>query len=114
LKGKIIRKIWGSAVDPNGLRRRRTHEEINTLLKKRNIVRYIKAQRLEWLRHERMHEERTTTTTKSSGPKGRPKNKWEDVLQDLQIMKIKSWKTLVRRKEQGKEIVELAKTHLGL
>jgi hypothetical protein len=34
--------------------------------------------------------------------------KWEDdVLQDLQIMQIKSWKTCIRRKEQWKEIVEL-------
>jgi hypothetical protein len=55
---KIIRRIYGPTVDPNGLRRRRTNEEINTLLKQRNIVRYIKAQRLAWLGHlERIHEE---------------------------------------------------------
>jgi hypothetical protein len=29
-------------------------------------------------------------------------------------MKIKSWKTCVRRKEQWKETVELVKTHSGL
>jgi hypothetical protein len=63
-----------------------------------------------------MHEERTTkkiTRWKplSSRPKGRPKKKWEDVPQDLQIMKIKGWRTCLRRKEQWKEIVELAKTH---
>jgi hypothetical protein len=68
---------------------------------------------------ERLHEERTTKKTTlwkplSSRPKGRPKKKWEGVLQDFQFMKIKSWKTLVRRKEQWKEIVELAKTNLGL
>jgi hypothetical protein len=50
----------------------------------------------------------------SSRPEGRPKKKWGDVLQDLQIMKIKSWETCVRRKEQWKEIVELAKTHSAL
>jgi hypothetical protein len=43
---KIIRTIYGSTVDPNGLKKRRTNGEINTLLKQRNIVRYIKAQRL--------------------------------------------------------------------
>jgi hypothetical protein len=96
------------------------NEEINILLKERNIVRYIKSQRLACLGHlERMHEERTAkkiTRWKplSSRPKGRPKKKWEDVLQDLQIMKIKIWKTCVREKEQWKEIVELAKTHSGL
>jgi hypothetical protein len=40
-----------------------------------------------------MHEKRTTkkiTRWKplSSKPKGRPKKKWKDVLQDLHIMKI--------------------------
>jgi hypothetical protein len=82
---------------------------------------YIKAQRLAWLGHlERLHEERTTKKTThwkplSSRPTGRPEKKWEqDVLQGLQVMKIESWKTLVRRKEQWKGIVELAKTHLGL
>jgi hypothetical protein len=83
------------------------------------VVRYIKGQRLAWLGHlERMHEERTTKKISlwkplSSRPKGRPKKKWKDV-QDLQIMKIKSWKTCVRRKEQWKETAELAKTHSGL
>jgi hypothetical protein len=103
------------------VRRRRTNEEINILFKQRNIVRYIKAQRPAWLGHvERMHEERTTEKIThwkqlSSRPKGRPKKKWEDyVLQDLQIIKIKSWKMCVRRKEQWEEIVELAKTHSGL
>jgi hypothetical protein len=43
---KIIRRIYGPTVNPNGLRRRRTNEEINILLKQRNIVRYIKAQKL--------------------------------------------------------------------
>jgi hypothetical protein len=81
------------------VRRRRTNEEINILLKQRNVVRYIKAERLAWLVHlERMHEERTTKEINrwmplSSRPKGRLKKKLEDVLQDLQIMKIKSWKT---------------------
>jgi hypothetical protein len=101
LERKIVRRIYVPTVDPNGLRRRRTNEEINILLKPKNIVRYIKAQGHAWLGHlERMHEEGTTkkiTRWKplSSRPKGQPKKKWEeDVLQD-QIMKIKSWKTCV-------------------
>jgi hypothetical protein len=49
-----------------------------------------------------------------SRPKGRPKKKREDVLQDLRIMKIQSSKTCLRRQEQWKAIVELAKTHDGL
>jgi hypothetical protein len=54
------RRIYGQTVDPNSLSSR-TNEEINILLKQRNIVRYIKAQRPAWLGHlERMHEDRTT------------------------------------------------------
>jgi hypothetical protein len=47
---KITRRIYGLTVDPNGLRRR-TNEEINILLKQKNIVRYVKAQRLAYLGH---------------------------------------------------------------
>jgi hypothetical protein len=89
---KIIQRICGCSVNPNCLRRRRTNKEIVILLKQRNIIRYIKAERLAWLGHrERMHEERTTKEitpwkSLSSRPKGRPKKKWEDALQDLQIM----------------------------
>jgi hypothetical protein len=73
---KIIQRSYGPTVDPNGLRRGRTNEEINILLKQRNIVRYVKAQRLSWLGHlKRMHEERTTKKIThwkplSSRPKG--------------------------------------------
>jgi hypothetical protein len=35
---KIIRMIYGCTVDPKGLRRRGTKEEINILLKQRSIV----------------------------------------------------------------------------
>jgi hypothetical protein len=39
---KIIRRIYGPTVDPNGLRRR-TNKEINILLKQRNIVKVYKS-----------------------------------------------------------------------
>jgi hypothetical protein len=56
-----MRRIYGPTIDPDGLRRRRTNEEINFLLKQRHIVRYIKVQRLALLGHlERMNEERIT------------------------------------------------------
>jgi hypothetical protein len=42
------------------------------------------------------------------------RKKWENILQDLKNMKIQSLKACVRRKEQWKKIVELAKTHSGL
>jgi hypothetical protein len=35
---KIIWRICGPTVDPNSLRRRRTDEEINIILKQRNCI----------------------------------------------------------------------------
>jgi hypothetical protein len=49
-EGKIISKIYGSAMENNiwGIRH---NEEINTLLKGEDIVRFIKSQRIRWLGH---------------------------------------------------------------
>jgi hypothetical protein len=43
-------------------------------------------------------------------PKGRPKNRWEDIIQDLSQMKIKNRLTCVQDRVKWKEIVEKAKT----
>jgi hypothetical protein len=43
---KIIRGNCGPTFDLNDLKRRRANEEISILSKQRNMVRYIKAQRL--------------------------------------------------------------------
>jgi hypothetical protein len=47
---KIIRKIIGSMME-NNIWRIRHNEEINTLLKGENIVRFIKSQRIRWSGH---------------------------------------------------------------
>ena len=55
---KILRKIFG----PNGLWRIKTNEELDELIKRKNIIRFIKSQRLKWLGHmERMPNEREVT-----------------------------------------------------
>jgi hypothetical protein len=45
---KIIRKIYGPVME-NNMWRRRYNEEINTLLKGEDIVRFMKSQRIRWL-----------------------------------------------------------------
>jgi hypothetical protein len=88
-------------------------------LKQRNIVRHIKAQRLAWFGHlEIMHEERTTkkiTRWKplSSRTKGRPRKKWEDVLQDLQIMKVKVGRRAYEGMRNGRKLLSKPRPFLG-
>jgi len=56
---KILRRIFGPTKDDQ-IWRIKTNEELNELIKHRNIVNYIKAQRLSWLGHvQRMPDTRT-------------------------------------------------------
>jgi hypothetical protein len=85
----------------NGLWRIKTNEELDELIQRINIIRFIKSQRLKWLGHvERMPKKEVTRIYKwkplASRPIGRPKNRWEDdVRKDLQTMNIKNWKRSV-------------------
>ena len=118
---KILRKIFGPTKERNGLWRIKTNEEFDELIQRKNIVRFIKSQRLKWLGHiERMQKEREVTKIYkwkpfASRPIGRPKNRWEDdVRKDLQTMKIKNWKRSVLDRDLWKKIVERTKTHTEL
>jgi len=77
---KILRKIFGPTKEVNGLWRIKTNEELDELIKRKNIIRYFESQRLKWLGHvEGMPNEREVTRiykwkTLASRPKGRPKN----------------------------------------
>jgi len=114
---KILRKIFGPTKEVNGLWRIKTNEELDELIKRKNIIRFIKSQRLKWLGHvERMPNEREVTRISklkplASRPKGRPKNRWEDdVRMHLQEMKIKNWKRSVLDRDSWRAIVEWTKT----
>jgi hypothetical protein len=118
---KISRKIFGPTKEANGLWRIKTNEELDELIKRENITRFIKSQRLIWLGHvERIPNEREVTRIYkwkplASRPKGRPKNRWEDdVRMDLQKMKIKNWKRSVLDRNLWRTIVERTKTRKEL
>ena len=118
---KILRKIFGPTKEPNGLWRIKTSEELDELIQRKNIIRFIKSQRLKWLGHiERMQKEREVTKIYkwkpfTSRPIGRPKNRWkDDVRKDLQTVKIKNWKRSVLDRDLWKKIVEWTKTHTEL
>jgi len=117
---KILRKIFGPTKEVNSLWRIKTNEELDELIKRKNI-RFIKSQRLKWLGHvERMPNEIEVTRIYkwkplASSPKGRPKNRWEvDVRMDLQKMKIKNWKRSVLDRDLWRTIVERTKTRKEL
>ena len=69
-----------------------------TLIKHKNIIHYIKAQRLSWFGHvQRMPDTRTVKKIFNWKPltkrsQERPKYRWEDnIKQDICQMKIKNW-----------------------
>jgi hypothetical protein len=116
---KVLRKIHGPVVD-KGVWRARYNNELCKLMGGEYIVRFIKAQRIQWLGHvERMDE-----TAMPKGVRkgklyatkgiGRPRIRWlEDVTADLRRMGIKGSTEKARNGNQWRRIVEEAKAHPG-
>jgi len=95
---KILRKISGPTKEDNVIWRVKTNKKLDQLIKHRNIMNYVKAQRLSWFGHtNRMPE---TSIVKriykwnpfTGRPVGKPKSRWEDdVRNDLRKMKLTKW-----------------------
>jgi hypothetical protein len=96
----------------NGLWRIKTNEELDKLIKHKNISRFVKAQRLNCLDHiERMSEERVVRKINNWKPIGRPKNRWDDDVRNyLKIMKVNNWKDCAKDRNKWKSVVDRAKT----
>jgi hypothetical protein len=100
---KILRKIFDLNKE-NGIWRIKTDKELVELIKLKNIINFIRAQRLSWLGHiERMRGTRMVKAIYcwnpiSRRPIGRPKTRWmDDVRKDLQkLIKVPNWKTCSR------------------
>jgi len=118
---KVLRRIYGPTKESDGTWRIKSNEELNRLIGNKNIINYMKAQRLAWFGHiHRMPDnsivkkvcEWSPTLTRSLG---RPKNRWEDdVKSDITNMKITNWRDCIRNRPKWKEFVEKAKTSLKL
>ena len=113
---KILRTIFGSTKE-NRIWRIKTNEELDKLIKHKNIVDCIKAQRLSWFCHvQRLPDTWTVKKifkwkplTKRS--QGRPKYRWEDnIKQDIFQMKIKNWIACFQDRGKWNDVVEKAKT----
>jgi hypothetical protein len=92
---KILRKIFGPTKEDNVIWRIKTNKKLDELTKHRNIINYVKAQRLSWFGHtNRMSETSIVRKTYkwkpfTGRPVGRPKSRWEgDVRNDLKKKKL--------------------------
>jgi hypothetical protein len=117
---QILRNIFGP-VNIDSVWRTRNNIEIDKLIEVADIVRFIKAQRIERLGHiERMDQARPTRKLlhcKPMGtrPVGGPRQRWqEDVMEDLKKLKTKNWKETAKGGRTWRDLAAKAKTHKGL
>jgi hypothetical protein len=108
-------------VKVNELWRIRRNDELEDIIKRENIVRFIKSQRIRWLGYiERMQE--TAIPKKmlygklyATRRRGNPKTRWlDDVSMDLRKMGINEWRDRARDREAWRRIIMETKAHLGL
>ena len=117
---KILRKIYGP-VQKGDTWRIRYNEELNRFIKGKDIVKFIKAQRIRWLGHVQRMEAGAMPRRVMEGRlfigrrKGTPRLRWvDDVVADLRVMKIRQWTEKAEDREQWRLVVKEAKTHPGL
>jgi len=86
---KVLRRIFGPTKERDGTWRIKTNDELDELIRHKNIINYIKAQRLSWFGHlHRMAEERMVKRVYKwkpmlTRPLGRPKSRWDDENKEL-------------------------------
>jgi len=92
---KILRRIFGPTKKKDGSWKIKTNMELDKLILHRNIINYVKAQRLSWFGH--VHRKPETSIVRKiykwqpyvTGPVGKPKHRWDDdVRNDLRRMKL--------------------------
>jgi len=95
---KILRRIFGPTRKKDVSWKIKTNTELDKLIQHRNVINYVKAQRLSWLGH--VHRKPETSIVRKiykwqpyvTRPAGRPKHRWDDdVRNDLRRMKLLQW-----------------------
>jgi hypothetical protein len=119
---KVLRRIYGPTKEKDGTWRTKSNEELNRLTGNKNIINYIKEQRLVWFGHV-LHTPDSCMVKKKvyewspalKTSLGRHENRWEnDVKSDITRMKITNWKDCIRNRTKWKKFVEKAETSLKL
>jgi hypothetical protein len=112
---KIFRPVWD-----RGERRICHNAKLNGLIKGRDIVRFVKAQRRRWLGHvERISEERMPKRMLkgrllSRRRKGRQRTRWLDGVATDPVVRVTGWRGTVEDREAWRGVVKEAKAHQGL
>jgi hypothetical protein len=94
---RVLKKMYGPTQNNDGTWRIKTNEELEILIKKGNIVRFIKSQRLGWAAREiRMDTKRTVKKLtewepRLSRPVGKPRLRWLNQVEE-DLKKIESEK----------------------
>jgi hypothetical protein len=91
---KLLKRSFGPTKERDGTWRKKKKNE---LIRHKNIINHIKAQRLSWFGHlHQMPEERMVKRVCKwkhmlTRPLRRPKNRWEDdIINDMKKLKIKN------------------------
>jgi hypothetical protein len=107
---KVLRRIYGPTKEKDGTWWIKSNEELNSLTGNKNIINYIKTQRLAWFRHvHRVPDNSMVTKVYEWSPAltrslGRPKNGWEDdVKSDITRMKTTKRKDGSRERTKWKK-----------
>jgi hypothetical protein len=112
----VILLIFGPTKERDGTWRIKTNK-LDELIRHKNVINHIKAQRLSWFGHlHRMPEDRMVKKVHKwklmlTRPLGRPKNRWEDdIRNDMKKLKIKNWTNCIQDRNKWKLYVEKVKT----
>jgi hypothetical protein len=117
LERKILRKVFGPTQKKDRSWKIKTNIELDELIQHRNIINYVKAQRLSWYGHIYRKPEISIVTKiykwqpYITRPVGRPKHGWDDdVRNDLRKLKLLKWTEQAKDRHEWKTNVEKAKT----
>ena len=109
----MLTKISGLTKERDGAGRNKTDDESDELIRRKNIINHVQAERLSWfgllhgMAEERMAKKVCKWKPMSIRTQGRPKNRWEDNLRnDMKTLKIKNWISCIQVRNKWKSYVD--------